>query len=296
MICVTVAGARRTGGIVPGMAAAHPPDPPSYQPANETEGRLAAARGNAAAYLAILRSAMLYVPMLEDAERGTQSPPTWSHDGVPHLAVFTSLGAMALRVAGVADSYRVTTGDELVAQVPEPTSRIAVDPGTPIGAYFPLSALRDLAAGRPELVEFDPAWRFQPANAAERLMYLARNGGRSEAFLDGLVLSQVFLPISGPASAEELGSPRFPWLADLRGPVPVINAFTSVDRLTAAGYAAEQAVCLDFMALVQAWPGPGFALALNAGSAIATLFPGDEVPRLNDWAQELVRRRLGPRP
>jgi hypothetical protein len=180
---------------------------------------------------------------------------------------------------------------ELVDQWPDPTGRLAVNPGTPIGAYLPVAVLRDLAAGRSDLVEFDPAWTFRPANPVENLMQVARNGGDAGTFLDALVVSRGYLPTAGPTTADAVGAPDFPWLVDIRGPSPVINVFTSVERLTAAGYQESRSVSLDLVAVVKAWPDTRFWLAVNAGSAIAVLFAGDQVAVLVEWAKEFVRRR-----
>src|SRR5262249_48052201 len=93
-------------GIVPGMAAPRPPALHGYQPANEVEYQLAHARGDPAVYLRVLRTALLYVPVT-GPDGGEQAPPAWRHGGSPHVAVFTSLDTMRLKVAGIADAYRV---------------------------------------------------------------------------------------------------------------------------------------------------------------------------------------------
>ncbi|MEN3305058.1 MAG: hypothetical protein V7603_1260 [Micromonosporaceae bacterium] len=273
------------------MAAPQPPALAGYQPANDVEYQLAHARGDATVYLRVLRGALLYVPVVGQPEDDAQGPPAWRHGGVPHVAVFTSLDTMRLRVVGIADAYRVIECADLVAQWPDATGRLAVNPGTPIGAYLPVAALTDAAAGRSDLVEFDPAWTFRPANPFENVMYLARNAGRPETFLDALVVSRALMPTAGPAAADAIGAADFPWLLDIRAPSPVINVFTSPERLTAAGYEESRAVSVDLIALVKAWPDTRFWLAVNAGSAIATLFAGDQVARLVDWAEDLVRRR-----
>jgi hypothetical protein len=239
----------------------------------------------------VLRTALLFLPVIGQVDGDGQRPPAWRHGGVPHVTVFTSLEIMRLRVAGIADAYRVVECADLVAQWPDPTRRLAVNPGTPLGAYLPVAALTDAAAGRSDLVEFDPAWTFRPATPFENVMYLARNAGVAETFLDALVVSRACMPTAGPASADNIGAPDFPWLVDIRAPSPVINVFTSPQLLTAAGYQESRAVSADLVAVVKAWPDTRFWLAVNAGSAIATLFRGDEVSRLVSWAEDLVRRR-----
>jgi hypothetical protein len=271
------------------MAAPQPPALSGYQPANEVEYQLAHARGDASVYLRVLRTAMLYVPVL--GTEGDARPPSWRHGGVPHVAVFTSLDTMRLRVVGIADAYRVVECADLVAQWPDPTGRLAVNPGTPIGAYLPVAALTDAGIGRSDLVEFDPAWTFRPATPFEKVMYLARNAGEGATFLDALVVSPAFLPTAGPAAADAIGAPDFPWLVDIRAPEPVINLFTSRERLVEAGYPEERSVGADLIRIAQAWPDTRFWLAVNAGSAIATLIAGGQVAHLVYWAEDLVRRR-----
>jgi hypothetical protein len=99
------------------------------------------------------------------------------------------------------------------------------------------------------------------------------------------------MPTAGPAAADAIGAPDFPWLVDIRAPSPAINLFTSPKRLTDAGYQESRSVAADLIAVVKAWPDTRFWLAVNAGSAIATVFRGSEVARLVDWAEDLVRRR-----
>jgi hypothetical protein len=268
------------------MSAAAPYAVSGYEPANEVERRLAQARGDGPGYLRILAGAPLYLPVIGGTS--PHRPPAWLHDGVPHLAVFTSVDALRLRVTGIADGYRVTDTGELVERWPDPRWRLAVNPGTPLGVYLPVTALRDHATGRPDLVEFDPAWAFVPGTEFERVMYLARTTGRPDRYLDALVVSRALMPTAGQASAGDLGGPSFPWLVDIRGPDPVINVFTSPQRLTAAGYPQERAIAADFIAIVRAWPDTRFGLAVNPGSAIAALFAGPEVARLTDWARRLA--------
>ncbi len=115
-------------------------------------------------------------------------------------------------------------------------------------------------------------------------------GGAPERFLDALVVSAAVMPTAAPASAGDLGGPGFPWLVDIRGPDPVVNVFTSAELLTAAGYPLDRSVSADFVAIAAAWPDTRFGLAVNPGSAIATLFPGTEVVRLTEWARAVAHR------
>ncbi len=273
------------------MAAPLPYVDSGYEPANEVERRLALTRGDGPGYLRVLAGATLYVPVRGRAEAGPRAPTGWLHNGVPHLPVFTSLSALRLRATGIADGYRVTDVDELIASWPDPRWRLAVNPGTPLGVYVPVTAVRDHATGRPELVEFDPAWGFVPGTPFERVMYLARMCARPDRYLDALVVSRALMPTAGPASADDLRSETFPWLVDIRGPDPVITVFTSPQRLADGGYPSERAVAADLIAIVQAWPDARFSLAVNPGSAISALFAGREVPTLTSWARRLARSR-----
>jgi hypothetical protein len=263
----------------------------AYPPANDVERQLLRLLGDSDGYLRVIRTAPLYVPVL-GANPSAQQPLVWRHDGVPHLAVFTSLAALRLRAGNSAEAYRVTDADELAARWPDPAWRLAINPGTPIGAYLAAPTLTvPLTEGVPG-VEFDAAATFAPGTPMEQVMRLARDVNDPGTLLDALVVSPVVMPTAVAAHASQIGELDFPWLVDLRGPAPVINVFTSTERLDEGGYAQATTVRADFVAILKAWPDPDLWLAVNAGSAIATVFAGTQVAELLNWARGLARRQL----
>lgn len=231
---------------------------------------LTSAVGDTVGYLRVLRGAPLLVP-----HRGGL-PLRALIDGRAQLPAFTSGEALERRMPGIADGYRTTDHDRLMAVWPDPALRLAVNPGGPSAASVGVDAT----------VTFGSA--FAPDNPYERLMFLARERGRGDLFLDALVTCRVEVPTAIPATVADLGRPTFPWLVDLRAADPVIHLFTSPVLRDAAGYPGHRTVSADLVDVLRAWPSPGIQLGVDAGSALATLYDGAEVPRLLEWAARLA--------
>lgn len=268
----------------------------AWAPANDVERELeqAVGDGDINAVMRILAVAPLVVPGYRDepdAQPGRQRLLTRERDGVPYLLVFTSPEAMYRAVP--ADGWRATTLTEVVSGTPDGWG-LAVNPVTPIGV---LVKPEDV----PELVPTERTMRdFTPANEVERLLRDALVAPDAEVLLDVLVTAQVIVP----TQALEMDG------------VLVVPAFTSVDRYeeclggrdsgsSPGGDATREAertasdvpcVTLDFISVLRQWPGDDHRLAVNPGSPIGITLPGERVPQLVAYAEQLVRRRLGAGP
>jgi hypothetical protein len=121
-------------------------DAADWAPANEVESALLAARrlGDEDAFLGLLRQVPLFLPAPDELELAESDEPvpfgTTTVDGVVHLVAFTSPDSLAHVLAEDAQSWLEITYPDLVRRWPDPTWRLAVDPGTPIETYLTVTA------------------------------------------------------------------------------------------------------------------------------------------------------------
>ncbi|BCJ46075.1 hypothetical protein GCM10010168_50230 [Actinoplanes ianthinogenes] len=264
--------------------------------ANDAERRMARAwaQDDADAFADVLLACDLYLPGFPDAGEGGQRLLTRERDGVTYVLVYTSVEALREATEYVTGGWRRVTFAELAGVWPEESWGLAVSPHTPIGAYLGPAQVRELA----DEVVPDPA--FEPADERERAMRAAQQAGDAEVYLDLLVVSDVLLPVTGPAVPRDLERPGFPWLVQRSGGDATIPVFTSPRRLRDAWPGPEAVppvVRVPFVVLARAWPEARYRLAVNPGSAMAAVFTGAQVPDLVRWAQEMVlRHTAGPQP
>lgn len=245
------------------------------------------ARDDADGFADVLLACDLYLPGFPDSGEGGQRLLTRERDGQTYVLVYTSVEALREATELVTGGWRRVTFAELAGAWPDDSWGLAVSPHTPIGAYLGPGQVRELA----EEVAAEPA--FEPADERERAMRAAQQAGDAEVYLDLLVVSDVLLPVTGPADPRDLARPGFPWLVRRSGGDATVPVFTSQRRLRDAWPGSGEAppvIRVPFVALAQVWPDNRYRLAVNSGSAMTAVFTGAQVPDLVRWAQELVLR------
>ncbi|MFI1995570.1 SseB family protein [Actinoplanes sp. NPDC020271] len=258
----------------------------AWAAANDAERRMARAwaDGDADAFADVLLACDLFLPGFAESDGDGQRLLTRERDGLTFLLVYTSVEALREATQLIGGGWRRVTFAELAGAWPDDRWGLAVSPHTPIGAYLSPEQLGELF----EEVAAEPP--FTPADERERAMHAAQQAGDAEVYLDLLVIADVLLPVTGPATPQDLGQPGFPWLTQRPGAEVTIPVFTSAHRLHDVRPQPE-VITVPFMAVVRAWPGDRYRLAVNPGSATAAQFTGAQVPDLLRWAQELVLRR-----
>ncbi|AEV84434.1 hypothetical protein ACPL_3539 [Actinoplanes sp. SE50/110] len=261
----------------------------AWAAANSAERRLARAWADddADSFADVLLHADLFLPGFPDDGASGQRLLTRERGGRTFLLVYTSVEALQEAIPAVGVGWRRTTFAELVGSWPNPAWGLAVSPHTPIGAYLDAEQVRLLG----EEVAAEPP--FAPGGERERAMRAAQRAGDAEVYLDLLVTADVLLPLAGPAGADDLGKPGFPWLVERVDGAATIAVFTSRQRLPDP--ADRPAVVeVPLLSVVRAWPGAAYRMVVNPGSPMVAEFTGAQVPDLWRWAQELVLRRTVP--
>ncbi|BCY11093.1 SseB family protein [Actinoplanes sp. L3-i22] len=254
--------------------------------ANSVERRLAKAWADddADTFADVLLACDLYLPGFAEAGDDGQRLVVRERDEQTYVLVYTSVQALHEAMEHVTDGWRRVTFAELAGSWPNERWGLAISPHTPIGAYLGPEQVQELAGE----VAAEPA--FRPADERERAMRAAQQSGDAEVYLDLLVTSDVLLPVDAPARPGDLRRPGFPWLVRRAAGDATIAVFTSSRRLTEAGFQGAT-IRVPLLSVVRAWPGDGYRLTVNPGSAMESAFTGAQVPDLFRWAQELVRRR-----
>ncbi|GAA2510325.1 SseB family protein [Pilimelia columellifera] len=111
--------------------------------------------------------------------------------------------------------------------------------------------------------------------------------GSTDAFLSALVLASLLVPVGD-------GDPLLdrPWRIELIDGVPHVLAFTSPELCEAhigADPDGASARRVTFLRLIQTWPDPGLAFAVNPGTPMGATLPGAQMIALSQWAS-----RRGP--
>jgi hypothetical protein len=279
-------------------------DEADWEPANETERAMARAAlaGDRREYFRILAGADLYLPQLLGDSEGEQRFITGELFGVTVLAVFTSVEALAFAAGTVADSYTVTSYPELRRKWPNPTWRLAVNPGLPLDAYVPIEAVEGAAIGDltvptmaevlveaaddqdlSDRMEAEPL-DLEPEQVDAALLEAATGGdvGRYvEILLGALVLIPTEREVSDP---DEILQPGFPWRHAGTPENPAIEIFTSIESLARAHPEAPPSVQVALPFALAVWP-EGCGLSVNPGSDSHIDLPSEHVPWLLMWGE-----------
>lgn len=236
---------------------------PEWLPGNEVDAELvgALAADDRRRFARTVRQARWYLPVRRDHEH---SPPAGEHGpryltrdllGATYLLVFTSPGSLAATVGGVATGCVVTGYDELAAHWPDPSWRLAVNPGTPIDLWVTLDLLAGAAAGDRVLPSLAP-----PADPAA--------DGPLDQFLARFVGAPLLVPTQSPDRVE---------------------VFTSEAALRERYPHGTATVTRTIPELLLDWPA-GQALAIDPGSDTPLVIPADQVPALLLWAPRRASR------
>jgi hypothetical protein len=241
------------------------------------------------AFFQALAAADLVLPRFtQDDDHDGQRFVTAGLFGQTFLVVFTSVEAMAARLAGLADGYALTGYAELRQKWPHPEWRLAINPGTPLEAYVPVDAIDAAAAGdlvvatAAELVAEAESAVTAPPDVDAELAEAAAAGDvdrYAAALLDAVVLVPTERAVADPADILE---PGFPWR--LAGPPerPVIEVFTTPEILDRAYPDGTSSVRVALPFALAVWP-VGCGLSVNPGEPSGIELPSDQVQWLLLW-------------
>ena len=275
-----------------------------WEPANDTERAMlrAALAGDRREYFRILAGADLYLPQLAGDEPGEQRLITGELFGQTVLPVFTSVEALARQASTAADAYTVTNYPELRNKWPDPSWRLAVNPGLPLDAYVPIEAVEGAAIGEvtvPTMAEVlveaaddqdlsdrmaTPSVEVPPERVDEALTEAASAadvGAYVAVLLDALVLVPTEREVADP---DEILQPGFPWRAAGTPETPVIEVFTSVEALARAHPDMPPSVQVALPFALACWP-EDYGLSVNPASDSHIVLPADYVPWLLMWEE-----------
>jgi hypothetical protein len=281
-----------------------PPEEPDWEPANDTERAMlrAALAGDRREYFRILAGADLYLPQLVGDEPGEQRLITGELFGQTVLPVFTSVEALARQADTAADAYTVTNYPELRHKWPDPSWRLAVNPGLPLDAYVPIEAVAGAATGEvtvPTMAEVlveaaddqDLSDRMGtgpvevPSERVDAALLEAARAGDVGAYvailLDAIVLVPTEREVGDP---DEILEPGFPWRAAGTPETPAIEVFTSVEALARAHPDVPPTVEVALPFALAVWP-EGYGLSVNPASDSHIDLPAENVPWLLMWEE-----------
>jgi len=261
----------------------------SWQPANEVERLMAEAltRGDTAEYFRTFAVATLALPtLLADHEEGqAQRMVTWDIDGETFLPVFTSVEALTECLDESCDAFSTVTYRELAEKWPEPSWRLAINPGSPIGAFVDVATVIEAALERVRV----PAPE-SPADLFEAGVELAEDVDDHDLLLDTLLLSTVLLPVTKEVPAGAIEQSDFPWRVTEDQPMATISVFTSEEQMAADMSGPVPVVEVDLIDVLLAWPDPSYRLVVNPGSGLQMTFDGGDVPALIACCDDLIER------
>jgi hypothetical protein len=257
-----------------------------WQPQNQAEHDLLAALGrdDRQEFFRVLSTATLYVPQqVPDPTRATQTDPanfvTYDIGDATYLLVFTSVEALRESVGQVANGYVESDYEELRAALPATGVRLAFNMGTPVDAWVDVSTVAQAAAGElivptaPEMADLlaiqDPA----NAEAVEAGVEQALNE-HVEDYLDQILGGDVLVPVTRPTRRPAGRLPRdFPWLITQVGDVRTVEVFSEEQHVPPG----TTTVKVPFTALVEAWPHRDVQLAVNPGTPLGFVLPGEAI-------------------
>lgn len=225
-----------------------------WYPANPIERELAWALSGAnfARYFRTVLGAELFVP-----QRDGDEPYGYEVSGRTFLPVFTSEEGMFAVLGAEPAAATVTSFARLREGWPAPQWWLAINPGLPIEAYLPVTAVEPAARGEllpksdPEvLVErlADTDWAPWPPGGAGGALADAVASGDGAAYLDALLDGTATVPAAREVSEGELGEfvrtavagppapgAEFPFAPAATGPDPAaIEAFTTPELCASA--------------------------------------------------------------
>ena len=170
------------------------------------------------------------------------------------------------------------------AEAPTATPRPEVPPATSRPEASASAARPDVPpTGGPSA----PAVDFTPANAVERDLYAAAEGGSTDSFLSTLLLATVLVPVadnSRPGSTP--GEQGFVFRTEEMDGGPYLVVFTSRDRLSEHHDQPVRTAPAKFLELIRNWPDPSWSFAVNPESPVGAKYPGPQVIALASWAAE----------
>lgn len=247
------------------------PVQPAWLPGNEIEADLvtALAADDRQRFFRIIRDAPWYLPAFPAEPEGQRF---LTHDllGATYLLVFTSARSLAGAVGGLVDACTVTGHDELAARWPDPSWRLAVNPGTPVDAWVTLPALAEAAAGTrvlPTLAQLAAGPAADPA---------------VDAVLDDYLGELNRSPLAVPLTGGE--RPRY--LVTRHEDGPAVEVFTSPEALAARHPGGTPWTWAGLPQLLAGWPGEEYDLVLDPGSDTALRIGGRDLPGLLLWAPQ----------
>jgi hypothetical protein len=186
--------------------------------------------------------------------------------------------------AGSAERAGMTPGlAERAATTSESARSGAVPPAVP-GA-----GSTDRPVGVPSGPPADavPEVSFDAANAVERDLFEAADGGSTDQFLSTLLLATVLVPVahhSRPGSAP--GESGFAFRTEQIDGEQFLVVFTSRDRLGEHFAEPTRTVSVRFYELIRNWPDPAWSFAVNPNTPVGAKYPGPQVIALANWATE----------
>lgn len=231
--------------------------------------------------------------------------------GATYVLVYTSIETMTGVLGVHAPQYEVLELAALRQRWPNPDYQLAINAGSPIAVFLPLSAIDELATGAKSLVAYAEVqealgqevleqvrshclWdlsgqepdagtpRNDPAlNPVEEALREAVDSQNSEAFLTTLLFAELVLPTAEPVSdPEQLYEDGFPWRITGEGRAPAVPVFSSVAMLERAGASPANRVEAHALDVLANWPGDDYSLILNPGSVTELVLPGTAVREL----------------
>jgi hypothetical protein len=241
-----------------------PDEPFAWLPGNRVDAELASAMvaDDRRRFFEIIRAAPWYLPALP-ADPGGQRFLTRELLGGTYLLVYTSVRSLVSTVGPAVVGYTVTGYEELARRWPEPSWRLAVNPGTPVDAWVTLAALAEAADGT----------RVVPTLASRRADADPDTDAAVDRFLRALSQGTLLVPTTGQPPAYQVLR---------RDGRLVVEVYTS-PRTLPPGTPYLPAVLAD---LVLRWPGSDHHLSIDPGSEAALLVPGDRVAGMLLWSAQ----------
>ena len=148
------------------------------------------------------------------------------------------------------------------------------------------------AAAQALRLYYQPGGSIESQEPAEPALLEAAAAGDRAAFLRILLGTSLRLPVAREDDpGVRYGGLPFPWQTSVIGDRTVLQVFTSSQRQRevtgAAGRSGAEAANL-----LRYWPDPGWDLAVNPGTPIGAVLPGDQVAVLSAWYDQTVAHEL----
>ncbi|MBT8224029.1 MAG: SseB family protein [Dactylosporangium sp.] len=259
----------------------------AWTPANPHETAMLAAvkTGDQRMYLAALAAAPLLLPVSEEAAKGHE-PMRWATgvvEGVTFLLAFTSTRAIAASMPERNVRYRVMRFVDLVAEWPDPAWRLALNPQLPITVHLDAPTLHRIRDAVPDAVKANTP------TPAEAILWSALLSDDLGAFMATLIRHTLLIPLrpdGGPS--RDPTDPEFPWVYGTgKDGQRVIPVFTSERLLRQTLKNSDDFIELDLLAIAEAWPEGGLAMAVNPNTPLAAVLAPEQVRGLAGLAGEI---------